>query len=99
MLWVMGLLGNCAANAEYEARRFDILGGARYTPDWVDPENKVAVEAKAEFIRSRDSRRRFDEARYLHTDWTWVWARSRAKGRKGKRIEIEVYPANAGAAR
>jgi hypothetical protein len=77
---------------QYEGRKFDILGGATYTPDWVDTTRLIAIEAKGEFIHSRDSRRRFDEARHLRPDWTWIWARKRA-GRKGNRWEIEIFPA------
>jgi hypothetical protein len=81
---------------QYEARKFDILGGATYTPDWVDLARLIAIEAKGEFIHSRDSRRRFDEARHLRPDWTWIWARKRA-GRKGSRWEIEWYPSKTNA--
>jgi len=76
---------------KFEGRKFEICGGARYTPDWVDEAAKVAVECKGEFIHSRDSRRRFDEAKHLNPDWTWIWARLRTSGRKGKRWEIEIY--------
>jgi len=75
----------------FEGREFDICGGAKYTPDGVDPEHAVALEAKGEFIHSRDSRRRFDEAKHLYPQWTWIWARKREKGRKGPRWEVEVY--------
>ena len=81
---------------QYEAMKFDILGGATYTPDWVDPARQIAIEAKGEYIHSRDSRRRFDEAKHLRPDWTWIWARKRT-GRKGQRWEIEIYPARTGA--
>lgn len=84
-------------NFEYEARSFQICGGATYRPDWVDQVGRVAIEAKGEFIHSRDSRRRFDEAKHLHADWTWIWARKRTEGKKGKRWEIEVYTAQVGA--
>jgi hypothetical protein len=76
---------------DFEGRVFDICGGARYTPDGVDLKRAVALEAKGEFIHSRDSRRRFDEARTLYPGWTWIWARKRDKGRKGRRWEIEIY--------
>jgi len=75
----------------FEGREFEICGGAKYTPDGVDPEHAVALEAKGEFIHSRDSRRRFDEAKHLYPQWTWIWARKREKGRKGPRWEVEVY--------
>ncbi len=78
---------------EFEGRTFDICGGATYTPDGVDKAAKVAVEAKGEHIHSRDSRRRFDEAKHLYPDWTWIWARLRTSGRKGRRWEIEIYEA------
>ena len=76
---------------EFEGKKFDICGGATYKPDWVHHKNKIAVEVKCEYIHSRDSRRRFDEAKHLHPDWTWIWMRKRTKGRKGKRWEIEIY--------
>jgi hypothetical protein len=76
---------------EFEGRTFDICGGATYTPDFVDQAAMVAIESKGEFIHSRDSRRRFDEAKHLHPLWTWIWARLRTSGRKGRRWEIEVY--------
>lgn len=76
---------------QYEAQAFEVCGGAKYTPDWVDKGRKVAIEAKGEFIHSRDSRRRFDEAVHLYPDWRWIWARLRTKGRKGRRWEIEIY--------
>lgn len=79
----------------FEGRTFDICGGARYTPDWVDNLCRVAIEAKGEFIHSRDSRRRFDEAVHLYPDWRWIWARKRTKGRKGPRWEIEVFQPSA----
>jgi hypothetical protein len=75
----------------FEGREFEICGGAKYTPDGVDPEHAVALEAKGEFIHSRDRRRRFDEAKHLYPAWTWIWARKRNKGRKGPRWEVEVY--------
>ena len=75
----------------FEGREFEICGGAKYTPDGVDPEHAVALEAKGEFIHSRDSRRRFDEAKHLYPAWTWIWARKRNKGRKGPRWEVEIY--------
>lgn len=75
----------------FEGRRFDICGGATYTPDWVDESSRMAIEVKGEHIHSRDSRRRFDEAKHLNPDWTWIWARLRTKGRKGRRWEIEIY--------
>lgn len=75
----------------FEGRTFPICGGAKYTPDWVDLEAAVAIEVKAEFIHSRDSRRRFDEAKHLFPQWTWIWARKRDKGAKGKRWEVEIY--------
>jgi hypothetical protein len=75
----------------FEGRTFDICGGARYTPDWVDEAAMVAVESKGEFLHSRDSRRRFDEAKHLYPGWTWIWARLRSSGRKGPRWEVEIY--------
>jgi len=75
----------------FEGRTFSICGGATYTPDWVDQETAVAIETKGEFIHSRDSRRRFDEAKHLFPQWSWIWARKRSKGRKGPRWEIEIY--------
>ena len=78
----------------FEGRTFEICGGARYTPDWVDLTAATAIEAKGEFIHSRDSRRRFDEAKHLFPGWTWIWCRLRTKGRKGRRWEIEVYPSD-----
>ena len=75
----------------FEGKTFDICGGCRYTPDWIDELKMVAIEVKAEYIASRDSRRRFDEAKHLHPDWTWIWIRKRTKGRKGRRWEVEVY--------
>jgi hypothetical protein len=73
-----------------------ICGGASYTPDFANIERKIAVEVKGEYIHSRDSRRRFDEAKHLNPDWTWIWARKRTAGRKGPRWEIEIYPATKG---
>lgn len=87
----LAALGLFRGDFQHEAKSFDIIGGAKYTPDWIDVENKIAIEVKAEFIHSRDSRRRFDEAKYLFPDWTWIWARQRTKGKKGRRWEIEVY--------
>lgn len=75
----------------FEGRTFDVCGGARYTPDWVDLGNAVAIEAKGEHIHSRDSRRRFDEAVHLYPGWRWIWARKRTSGRKGLRWEVEIY--------
>ena len=85
------LLQMIGGNYSYEPHSFDVCGGAKYTPDWIDEKAKIAVEAKSEFIHSRDSRRRFDEAKFLYPQWTWIWVRKRTKGRKGPRWEIEVY--------
>ena len=78
-------------NFTFEGRTFQICGGAKYTPDWVDITTATAIEVKGEFIRSRDGRRRFDEVKYLYPGWTWIWCRLRTSGRKGKRWEIEIY--------
>lgn len=75
----------------YEGLTFDVAGGGRYTPDWVDVSRRIAVEAKGEHIHSRDSRRRFDEARERYPHWVWIWARRRTCGRKGHRWEVEIY--------
>ena len=80
-----------AGNWTFEGRAFDICGGAKYTPDWVDMETATAIEAKGEHIHSRDSRRRFDEAKHLFPQWTWIWARLRTTGRKGRRWDVEIY--------
>ena len=80
-------------NWVYEGMNFDICGGDGYTPDWVDHVGHQCIEVKDEYIRSRDGRRRFLEAKHFHEDWTWIWARKRTTGRKGPRWEIEVYPA------
>ena len=78
-------------SVKFEGRKFPICGGATYKPDWIDEQRQIAIEVKSEWIASRDSRRRFDEARTLYPDWRWIWIRKRTKGRKGPRWEVEVY--------
>ena len=75
----------------FEGRTFGVCGGSRYTPDWIDADQCIAIEVKGEHVYSRDSRCRFDEARTLYPDWRWIWIRKRTTGRKGERWEIEVY--------
>jgi len=75
----------------FEGRTFDVCGGSRYTPDWIDADQGIAIEVKGEHVHSRDSRCRFDEARTLYPSWRWIWIRKRTTGRKGKRWEVEVY--------
>ena len=87
----MVVLGYCAEDFTYEGKTFDVCGGGRYTPDWVSEDRQIAIEVKGEHIHSRDSRRRFDEARMIYPGWRWIWARKRTKGRKGMRWDVEVY--------
>ena len=84
------LLARLGAPMTFEGRKFDILGGGRYTPDWVSEEAKVAVECKAEYVASRDGHRRWLEAASMNPGWLFVWLRFRTKGRKGRRVEIEI---------
>ena len=78
-------------SVKFEGRTFGVCGGSRYTPDWIDADQCIAIEVKGEHVYSRDSRCRFDEARTLYPDWRWIWIRKRTKGRKGPRWEVEVY--------
>ena len=88
------LAGGNHAGWVHGARSFLVLGGAHsYTPDWILTGNRVAVEVKAEYIRSRDGKILFDAARREYPDWTWVWLRFREKGLAGKRVEIDVWRA------
>lgn len=73
----------------FEGRTFSVVGHS-YTPDWYG--SNIAIEVKAQFIYSRDSRILFDAARLAHPELTWIWARKRTKGKKGKRWDVEIYP-------
>jgi len=76
---------------EFEGRRFAVLGGSHhYRPDFYGSD--TAVEVKAEYISSRDSRILFDAARHAHPELTWIWARKRTTGKKGPRWDVEIYP-------
>jgi len=89
----LSVLGLCSGGFVYEGKTFDISCACTYTPDWVNETLKIAIEAKGEWIFSRDSRLRFNDAMSRYPEWTFIWARRRTQGKKGKRWEIEVYGA------